>query len=127
MSLVGIFKTASKSIAAVAGIPVTYRRGANAIPLTATPAAVKYDVVDGEGNLLENVRGWDWKIAAADLLLAGQPIEPQRGDYIERSVNGVTISHEVNYPTGSGKDQPWTFEDTSATYYVIHTKIVKTA
>jgi len=60
---------------------VLYVRGATSIAVLATIGRTKYEADDGHVVRVE-FTDRDFLILAADLVLAGQPTEPQRGDLI---------------------------------------------
>ena len=67
----------------VGGVTVTYRRGNESITeLVAVPLATRHDEYGGEEVLL-TARDRDWLVWQADLVLAGTPWIPQRGDEID--------------------------------------------
>lgn len=68
--------------------------------------------------LLVDVSEMDFLIRVADLILDGSAVEPQRGDRIAVTLNGVARVYEVNY---QGSDQPFSY-DPHRTLYRIHTK-----
>lgn len=66
---------------AAAGQSVTYQRQSDTVTLTAVVGGSAGASVDA-GGVAYSVNTVDFLIAAADLVLGGQEIEPQRGDRI---------------------------------------------
>lgn len=60
---------------------VTYIRGADTIELAAGIGSTTFEVFDDLG-VTESWKSRDFLVAAEDLVIAGGPIEPQRGDRI---------------------------------------------
>ena len=60
---------------------VTYVRGASSVVVAATIGRTKFDVDDGHVVRVD-FTDRDFLILAADLILDGQPAEPDRGDLI---------------------------------------------
>lgn len=65
-----------------AGTAVTYRRGADALSLTAVRGRSEFEVVDPSGATF-HVQTVDWIFRAQDLVIDGKRVEPERGDLIE--------------------------------------------
>jgi hypothetical protein len=61
----------------------------------------------------------DFLIHAADLILAGEPTLPERGDLIRETQGGRTFVYEVMAP---GKEPPWRWSDVFRKVLRIHTK-----
>ncbi len=73
---------------------VTYARAAASVQLPATPGRTEYTQQDGDGfNSAIEVR--DWLLTRADLVLDGQPAEPQLGDVI---TTGAGERYQVTAP-----------------------------
>lgn len=106
------------AIRQIAGGTVTYRRGATTGSVNAAVGKTDFQAADGDQTLVT----WssvDFLIAVAELLLAGNPIEPAAGDRIERTIAGQTVIHEVTAPPG---EPVLAFSDPGHTQYRIHTK-----
>ncbi len=80
-----LFQTAAKAsipaFLAVFGVPVTYARGAQSVPVTAIPPDSDTQVVTAEG-VRARTSGGEFQILKASLVLGGSAIEPARGDTI---------------------------------------------
>ena len=98
---------------------VTYTRGADSVQVYATKGRTKFEVEDGYGTRIET-EVLDFLILAADLVLAGCLVEPQRGDRIADV--GSTIVYEVMAPGG---EQDWRYSDPYRQTLRIHTKRVE--
>lgn len=86
--------TAHRAALAVAGEAVTYRRGNDAIELTALPARVQAIEDDGS-EFSHSSREKDWIVAAEDLVIASTPFVPARGDVIRWENAGVVREFQV--------------------------------
>jgi hypothetical protein len=95
---------------------VTYSRGGDSVQLTATVGRTEFQVDDGYG-VIQTWQSRDYLIAAADLVLGGVTIRPQRGD---RITDGGTV-YEVLAP---GKEDVFRFSDPYGVTLRIHTKVV---
>jgi len=60
---------------------VTYCRGADSVQVAATVGRTVFEIDDGYG-VIEKWESRDFLIAAADLVLGGVTVTPQRGDRI---------------------------------------------
>jgi hypothetical protein len=65
----------------------------------------------------------DFLVAAADLVLGGNEIEPQAGDKIRETVDGTTYVYEVMAPKG---EPVWRWADGCRVLRRIHSKQVGT-
>jgi len=100
--------------------PVTFCRGAESIEVQATVAKWTFEIDDGMG-ILEKIESRDFLILISHLVLAGQAIEPQRGDRIKETSGNKVYVYEVLAP---GKEDCWIFSDDYRNTYRIHTKQV---
>jgi len=98
---------------------VTYERGESSVEVPATVGQTVFRLEEGYGATVRYVSR-DFLIAAADLVLEGASVTPQRGDRIRESVGGITYVHEVMGP-GSGEPD-WRYSDSFRRTYRIHTK-----
>lgn len=104
-----------------AGQAVTYARAYDEVEITATPGSKPMRVLD-EFGVRVDWTGQDWLIAAADLVLDGDAVEPRRGDEVTHVSGGFTLVYEVLSPGG---DEPcWRWSDPHHTTYRVHTKLV---
>jgi len=105
------------------GRTVTYRRhsGGDEVEVTAVPGKSLFQRADDLG-LVTDMEVHDELIAAADLVLNEETIEPAEGDQIDVTLNGVTFTYEVMPP---GTDEPaWRYMDPGRSALRIHTKLV---
>ncbi len=101
---------------------VTYLRGANAVVVKSTIGRTLFEQDDGAGVIIRTqVR--DYLIDTADLVLAGQPTLPEKGDRIEETDAGKKYVYEV-LPLGS--EPHWRYSDPYRRTLRIHTKLVGT-
>jgi len=101
---------------------VTYRRGASSVQVAAMVGATRFEVDDGYGLVVEQEMR-DYIIAAADLVLDGEQMLPERGDEILEERDGVTYVYEV---MELGAQQHYRFCDPAGKTLRIHTKHVET-
>ena len=101
---------------AVRGETVAYTRGAETVAVTATRGATGWDREAPYGGVRTGDRSTDWLIVAADLVVGGNTITPERGDTI--AVDGITFRV---MPFGEG-NQLWAYHDRDRTILRIHTK-----
>lgn len=97
--------------------PAVYRRAGDFVSIRATTGTAEYEQENPGDGISRSFNERDFLVSAADLLLSGAPVEPQRGDRID--VDGKT--YEVN---SDGAAPPWEWSDRFQTVYRIHTKEV---
>jgi hypothetical protein len=98
---------------------VTYKRGAQSVVVSATIGRTLVDTEDDNGlTIRAQVR--DYLIQAADLVLAGQPVLPLRGDQIIEVDGATTYTHEV-LPLGPAEEM-YRWSDEYHKLLRIHTK-----
>lgn len=106
-------------------LSVTYKRGAASVSLQATIGSSK-GWTEKEDGIREQWVSRDFLVAAADLILDGQRIEPMRGDQIiEVSLDEDgepldTITYKVLPPVD--KEPCFTISDHSRLRYRVHAK-----
>ena len=101
---------------------VTYRRGVDSVPVQATVGRTLFEQDDGSGAIVRTeVR--DYLIDTADLVLAGQPALPERGDRIEETEGGKKFTYEV-MPLGT--EPHWRYSDPYRKTLRVHTKHIAT-
>lgn len=101
---------------------VTYRRGVDSVPVQATVGRTVVEQDDGSGVIVRTeVR--DYLIDTADLVLAGQPVLPERGDRIEETEGGKKFTYEV-MPLGT--EPHWRYSDPYRKTLRVHTKHIAT-
>jgi hypothetical protein len=112
---------AMNTLRQVAGVTVTYQRGAARVTLRATPARTEYDEVSAEGLVIrQQLR--DYLVRASDLVLGGAATLPAEGDEILESdaQTGKTYTYRV-LPVPSG--ETWRYADPHRQELRIHTKL----
>ena len=93
-----------------------YSRGSESVEVQATVGTTTFEVDDGYGVIVK----WesrDFLITAADLVIAGEPVKPQRGDRI-------TDSGKVYEVMAPGKEDVCRPSDPYGVTLRIHTKQV---
>lgn len=104
-----------------AGESITYSRGRSSVSITATVGKTLLKLADEYGTRVE----WadqDFLIRAADLVLDGEAVEPQRGDTVRWARGGTTYVFEVLAP---GNEPAWRWADEHRTMYRVHAKEVE--
>jgi len=103
---------------------VTYSRGGQQLSISATIGRTEFDVDPGDGFGVR-VEARDYLIHAADLVLGGVTVKPQRGDRIrETRADGDTAVYEVMSPADG--EPVWRYSDDYRRRLRIHTKEVDT-
>jgi hypothetical protein len=117
--------------------PVTYCRpgtgedseGEQSVEVQATVGRTVFETADAYG-VVERSESRDFLVTAADLVLDGQAVLPERGDRIRETQvatgdspgrDGKTFVYEVMAP---GKESPWLWSDLYRRTLRIHTKQV---
>jgi hypothetical protein len=101
---------------------VCYVRGGQSVELPATVGKTTFEVDDGYGVLVRH-ESRDFLVLAADLLLGDGLTEPQRGDRVHETQNGMVYVYEVTAP---GKEPCWRYSDAYRKTFRIHTKQIDT-
>ena len=101
---------------------VAYARGPQSVDLSATVGKTVFEVDDGYGVLVRH-ESRDFLVLAADLVIGGEPILPQRGDRVREVQGSTTFGYEVTAP---GKEPAWRYSDPYRTTLRIHTKQIET-
>ena len=101
---------------------VTYVRGTDAVELSATLGQTTYEVADEYGATVE-AKATDFLISAADLVLAGEKVQPEAGDQIRVTASDQIQVFEVMDLGGAGH---WRPSDPYGHTLRIHTKHVET-
>lgn len=115
--------TLSSKMLAHAGVSITYRRGVQSVSLTAVPGSTLLRLSDQYGSVKVERTDRDYCLNAADLVISGTAITPQRGDEIVEDDGDKIRTYKV-LPYG---DEPcWRWADHSQTVYRIHAKLVQT-
>ena len=103
------------------GRSVTYCRGSRRVTITATPQMHQRTVV-GEDGIETVVSIYSWVIVAAELVLSGELVEPQRGDYMTETLNNEPVEWQL-LPVNDSNDL-WEWLDSSKILLLVHTKKV---
>jgi hypothetical protein len=100
---------------------VTYGRGTDSVVVRAQIGSTTFESMGaGGGGPIAEVVSRDYLIRAADLILAGNVIEPERGDKITEVLpDGTTIVCEVLI---HGNEPAWRWADNYKISLRIHTK-----
>lgn len=101
---------------------VTYQRGANTVDVSASIGRTIFEVDNGFG-IVERIESRDYLVLSADLVLAGSPTLPERGDRVREAQGTTTFVYEVMAP---GKEPHWRYSDPYRKTLRIHTKHVAT-
>ena len=109
----------ANQLKAHASSTVVYVRGANQASVSATIGRTLLKLKDGYGGVHMQWTDRDFLIAPTELILAGLPILPERGDIIRETMNGTTYLYEVMAP---GSEPPWRWSDPHRQLLRIHTK-----
>ena len=105
-----------------ASVDIVYERGIDQVPIKATIGRTVFEIEDGHG-VLERTESRDFLVQAADLVIAGATILPERGDRIRETVGTITYVYEVMAP---GKEPHWRYSDPFRKTLRIHTKQIDT-
>ena len=101
--------------------PVVYRRGTSEVTVAATLGRTLLKLDDGFGGVRLEWTDRDFLIPAADLVLDGQAVLPERGDQVREVQAGKTFVFEVMAP---GSEPPWRWSDAFRKLLRIHAKQV---
>jgi hypothetical protein len=101
---------------------VTYSRGKRSVEVQATIGRTVFETADAYG-VVERSESRDFLILAADLVLDGQAVLPERGDRIREADGEKVYVYEVMAP---GKEPEWRWSDDYRRTLRIHTKQVAT-
>jgi hypothetical protein len=97
---------------------VTYKRDTNAALVSARIGRTFFQIDDG-GGIATQYESRDFLILAAELVIRGKLVMPQRGDRILEMQEGQTFEYEVLAP---GKEPCWRYSDPFRKTFRIHTK-----
>lgn len=101
---------------------VTYVRGIDSVSLSATVGTTEFEIETEDGADLERWQSRDFLIAAADLVLAGKTVLPEKGDQIKETVGTNTHVYEVMAP---GDVPHFRYSDPHRVRLRIHTKQIE--
>lgn len=100
---------------------VVYRRGGDEVSVQATIGRTLLKLDDGYGGVRMEWTDRDFLIHAADLVLGGNAVLPQRGDLVRETQGTTTFVYEVMAP---GKEPAWRWSDVYRKMLRIHSKQV---
>lgn len=101
-------------------VGIVYQRGESQILLQeAGKGAAVYELLNSEGASVRQ-QGWDWLIAVEDLVLAGEPTEPQREDRILETVGEKTFVYLI---VDDGGRPMWKYSDRGRTQFRVCTTL----
>ena len=100
--------------------PVLYVRGGQTVEVPATIGETIFRIDGGAGAMLRT-ESRDYLITAADLVLGGSAVLPQRGDRIRETQGTQVFVYEVASP---GDEPLWRWSDPYRRTLRIHTKQV---
>ena len=107
---------------AYASESITYRRGANAVTLTASLGSQLLRTTDRQGNTKTERTDRDFILTAAKLILGGEQTEPQAGDYVDLTTGTTTERFEVMALPAN--EPPWRYCDGNKLMLRVHAKFV---
>lgn len=102
-----------------AGESLVYSRGVHSVTLTAPLGKTLLSLSDGRGGNRLEWTDADFLITAADLVLEGEQVTPERGDKIRWVSGGDTLVFEV---MANGGEPPWRWSDEHRQVMRIHAK-----
>ena len=101
---------------------VQYVRGSRSVEIAATIGRTTFEVDDGYGVLVRH-QSRDFLALAADLVLEGELVLPERGDRIRETQGQQVFVYEVMAP---GKEPCWRYSDPYRKTLRIHTQQIAT-
>lgn len=125
MSLADLFSGALATLRGVAGVSVTYRRGAHsvALPEVATGNS-RIEMQTGADGSYTVFDSRDFLFAAEDLILNSVVTLPRAGDTIEEVSGGETFTYRA---MDLGGEPCYRYSDFARTQLRVHTKLVSRA
>lgn len=105
-----------------ASSPVVYSRGLAQCELQASIGSTAFNRTDASGLAITDEHR-DFIVAAADLVLAGERIEPAAGDQVRQIIAGAVHVFEVMAPAG---EPVFRYSDPSRITLRIHSKRIDT-
>jgi len=115
-----------RSLKQVGQVQITYSRGVQSAVIAACVGRTAFAQAAPAGTsgpapaIIWGDR--DYLVLAADLVLGGSAVEPQRGDRITETIAGTARTFEVLAPPG---EPAWRYSDAGRTTYRIHAKEVE--
>jgi hypothetical protein len=100
--------------------PVVYLRAGASVEVQATIGRTVFDQQDQLG-VLHRTESRDYLIRAADLVLAGESVQPKAGDRVRESAGTGALLYEVMAPEG---EPPFRYSDPERITLRIHTKFI---
>jgi hypothetical protein len=105
------------SLQSAAGRRIVYQRGSEACELTAYVGQTIFETVSGLDDISEAFYSRDYLFPVCDLILGGEPADPQAGD---RIIDGPSTFEVMR---GQG-ERPYRYSDSGRTLLRVHTKEV---
>ena len=102
---------------------ISYHDGGESVNVLATIGRTLFELEDAEGGVVKRVESRDYLITAADLILSGSVILPQRGHTIRETIGGVVHRFQVTAP---GDEPVFRWSDGHRNTLRIHTEFVGT-
>lgn len=106
-----------RNLLALYGEDVTYVRGDLSIPLRAVPATPRAKQVSGEETIVFGSKQMHWLVHPDDLKDGDTPIEPKRGDKIQRPSGQRFVVSPAD-----GGDDVWRWADGACTWRRVQTE-----
>jgi len=86
---------ALQTVNKIAGVEITYKRGANSVALKATPGSTEFKENNDFGAFRRVVESKDFIFDGAELYLGGVLVEPEDDDTIEQIVGDNVLTYRV--------------------------------
>lgn len=118
MDVASLITSAVKTARAAVGSSATYHSGSESVALTVALGHSDFEITDEFGRL-SSWRSRDFILLAAELVIGGERIEPQRGHYILLAAGGQVERYTVQHP--DPKQPPWRYMDPTNTALRVHT------
>lgn len=118
----GVAHLASR-LKAHGSVTIVIRRGPLSVSLSATLADSLLRTSDRAGNTKIERTDRDFIFTAADLILGGVVVTPERGDKVDVTF-GSTVSRYEIMAFGGGTEPHWRYEDNHNILIRVHTKFV---
>jgi hypothetical protein len=110
----------SQQLDQFASVEITYQRGNQSLTFPATKGRTSFEQVDAN-NVIAIIESRDFIVTAGRLVFAGQATNPNAGDRIIETRNGVQSIYEVN---AFGNQQPFRQCDPYGIKLRVHSKLI---
>lgn len=118
VDIASLITSAVKTARNTVGSAVTYHSESGSVELTAALGWSPFEITDELGRV-STWRSRDFVLLAAELVIGGQTIEPQRGHYILLAAGSRVERYTVQHP--DPKQPPWRYMDPTNTALRVHT------